>query len=210
MIYIGIVLLLNFAISLIFPYSIARKTEEKLGVTYKFSSKDEAGKVKENIVARAILSSWANLFVFLRPVENISYHKIIHVSLLQPLRFLVNIVTLTIVCQITWTAQTQNKEGETQAKHRHNYNQEICLIVTFCIVLAAGILNLVEFRYFFMKSRNSLPTSSENFPDEEEVKIDCSTPPPHLSTPIVENLDAGQFKLTTINQSKQSVTSMKS
>ena len=124
---------------------------------------DEAGKVKEKIVARAIFASWANLFVFLRPVENISYHKIIHVSLLQPLRFLINIVTLIIVCQITWTAETQNTNGETQAKHKHNYNQEISLILTFCIVLAAGILNLVEFRYFYTKSlTTSLPRSSKN------------------------------------------------
>ena len=227
-IYIGIVLLLNLTISFILPYSIARKAEEKLGVEYKFSSPDEAEKVKRRRVARGIFASWANLFVFLRPVENISYHKIVHVSLLQPLRFLVNIVTLTIVCHITWTDN----------RHIHKRNQKISLILTFAIVLAAGILNMVGFRYFYKKSLTSLKRqSSENVLDEEEDKV--LSPPPLLlhSTSVLdeENLDNyldnfplqavpsqpvslstpestsnGQFTLTTTRQSKQSVTSVTS
>ena len=227
-IYIGIVLLLNLTISFILPYSIARKAEEKLGVEYKFSSPDEAEKVKRRRVARGIFASWANLFVFLRPVENISYHKIVHVSLLQPLRFLVNIVTLTIVCHITWTDN----------RHIHKRNQKISLILTFAIVLAAGILNMVGFRYFYKKSLTSLKRqSSENVLDEEEDKV--LSPPPLLlhSTSVLdeENLDTyldnfplqafpsqpvslstpestsnGQFTLTTTRQSKQSVTSVTS
>ena len=63
-------------------------------------------------MSRAIFNSWANLFVFLRPVENISYHKIVHVILLHPLRFLVNIVTLIIVCQITWTEGPSINSGK--------------------------------------------------------------------------------------------------
>jgi len=212
-IYIGIVLLLNLTISFIFPYSFARKTEEKLGLTFKFSRKDEAEKLKKRRVIRGIFTSWANLFVFLRPVENMTYHKIVHVSLLQPLRFLVNIVTLIIVCHITWTT------------HYHYTNQEISLIVTFCIVFAAGILNMVELRYFYTKNDTS---QTKNDPDEMEVTEEgnlesnqeiktslLQAVPPSQSASLspllsVESASGGQFTLTTTRQSKQSVTSMTS
>ena len=167
-IYIGIVLLLNLTISFIFPYSTAQKAEEKLGVEYKFPSPDEAEKVKRTRVVRGIFASWANLFVFLRPVENMSYHKIVHVSLLQPLRFLVNIVTLVIVCQITWTT------------HKHSYNQQISLVLTFAIVLVAGILNMVMFRYFYKKKRMIKPSRPENVPEGEEDLTTMSFTPPLL------------------------------
>ena len=231
-IYIGIVLLLNLTISFSFPFSIARRAEEKLGVSYKFSKTDEAEKLKETRILRGIFATWGNLFIFLRPVENISYHKIVHVSLLQPLRFLVNIVTLIIVFYITWTAKRENSLGKLENLHKHNRNQMISLILTFATVLAAGVLNMAEFRYFYKKERHTKP-SHENVPDEEEE------PPPLLlhSTSVQDedNLDTylhnfpsqavpsqpvnlsmpestsnGQFTLTTTRQSKKSITSVTS
>merc|ERR1719507_673523 len=53
-IYIGIVVLLNLTISFSFPFSIARRAEEKLGVSYKFSKTDEAEKLKETRILRGI------------------------------------------------------------------------------------------------------------------------------------------------------------
>ena len=169
-------LLLNLTISFSAPFSFAGKMEEKLGLSYKFTTREmglvrEIAKVKERKIIRGIFASWANLFLFLRPVENMSYHKILHVSLLHPLRFIVNIVTLIIVCQITWTAQT----------HNHNHNQHLSLVTTFIIVLTAGIVNMVEFRYFYTnrKISPSKPCESglsdgdeiamkEHFEDKEE------------------------------------------
>ena len=141
-VYIVLVLLLNMIVSFLYPNSVVRTTEEKLQLTYKFSKLDEEReikKIRENRMTRGLFNSWANLFVFLRPVEEMSYNKITHVLLLQPLRFLVNIITLFILIRLTWSPP-----------HVHNQVQEISLIVTFCVVFAAGLVNMVElFCYFF-------------------------------------------------------------
>ena len=221
-IYIGIVLLLNLTISFSAPFSFAGKMEEKLGLSYKFTTREmglvrEIAKVKERKIIRGIFASWANLFLFLRPVENMSYHKILHVSLLHPLRFIVNIVTLIIVCQITWTAQT----------HNHNHNQHLSLVTTFIIVLAAGIVNMVEFRYFYTHRKISpskpcesgLPDNDEiamkeRFEDKEEDSFPLQALPiQSADLPLTnghEPSSCGQYTLTTVRQSKQSVTSMTS
>merc|ERR1712038_1143247 len=71
--------------------------------------------------------------------ENMSYHKVTHVNLLQPIRFLVNITTLVVLMGLVWTPP-----------NRHNQVQTISLIVAFCIVFAAGIVNMLElFCYFY-------------------------------------------------------------
>jgi len=172
----------------------------------------EIAKVKERKIIRGIFASWANLFLFLRPVENMSYHKILHVSLLHPLRFIVNIVTLIIVCQITWTAQT----------HNHNHNQHLSLVTTFIIVLAAGIVNMVEFRYFYTNRKISPSKPCESSPpDNDEIAVkeriedkeEEALPSQPADLPITnghESSSCGQYTLTTVRQSKQSVTSMTS
>merc|ERR1719209_2128004 len=141
-VYIGVVLFLNLALSFFSLFTVVQKTEKKLGLTYKFSklSEDrEARRVEETRIVRGLFASWANLFLFLRPVENMSYHKVTHVGLLQPIRFLVNIVTLVILVGLTWSPP-----------NNHTQVQNISLIVAFCIVFAAGIVNLVElFCYFY-------------------------------------------------------------
>ena len=43
-------------------------------------------KIKAGRLTRAIFTSWANLFLSLRPIEDISYKAIAHVCLLQPSR----------------------------------------------------------------------------------------------------------------------------
>ena len=99
-VYIVLVLLLNMIVSFLYPNSVVRTTKEKLELTYKFSKLDEEReiqKIRENRMTRGLFNSWANLFVFLRPVEKMSYNKITHVLLLQPLRFVVNIITLFIL-----------------------------------------------------------------------------------------------------------------
>merc|ERR1712038_1600767 len=71
--------------------------------------------------------------------ENMSYHKVTHVNLLQPIRFLVNITTLVVLMGLVWTPP-----------NGHNQVQTISLIVAFCIVFAAGIVNMMElFCYFY-------------------------------------------------------------
>merc|ERR1719264_1959506 len=141
-VYIGVVLFLNLALSFFSLFTVVEKTEKKLGLTYKFSklSEDrEALRVEETRIIRGLFTTWANLFILLRPVENMSYHKITHVGLLQPIRFLVNIVTLFILIGLTWTPP-----------HTHTQVQEISLIVSFCVVFAAGLVNMLElFCYFF-------------------------------------------------------------
>ena len=68
-----------------------------------------------------------------------SYHKITHAGLLQPIRFLVNIVTLFVLVRLTWTPP-----------HTHTQVQEVSLIISFCVVFAAGLVNMLElFCYFF-------------------------------------------------------------
>jgi len=141
-VYIGIVLLLNLALTFFSLFTVVQKTEKKLGLTYKFSKLDEekeAKRVRDTKVVRGLFTTWANLFILLRPVENMSYHKITHVVLLQPIRFLVNVVTLFILVGLTWTPP-----------NNHTQVQNISLMVAFCIVLAAGIVNLLElFCYFY-------------------------------------------------------------
>jgi len=141
-VYIGLVLLLNLALSSCSLFNVVEKTEKKLGLTYKFSklSEDrEARRVKETRIVRGLFSSWANLFILLRPVENMSYHKVTHAVLLQPIRFIVNIITLVVLVGLTWTSV-----------NNHTQVQNISLIVAFCIVFAAGIVNLLElFCYFY-------------------------------------------------------------
>ena len=141
-VYIGIVLLLNLTLSFFSLFTVVQNTETKLGLTYKFSKLNEdreALRVEETRIVRGLFASWANLFVFLRPVENMSYHKITHATLLQPARFLVNIVTLFILVGVTWTPP-----------NNHDEVQNISLIVAFCIVFVAGIVNMVElFCYFY-------------------------------------------------------------
>ena len=90
----------------------------------------------------------------------------------------------------------RNQEGETQAKHKHNYSQEISLIITFCIVLVAGILNMVELRYFYKsKSPTSFP-SLEDISDEEDLESKHS-PPQNLSTPIEDKEALEEIKRST-------------
>jgi len=141
-VYIGVVLLLNLALSSFPLFTVIQKTEKKLGLTYKFSKlreDREARRVKETRIVRGLFSSWANLFVLLRPVENMSYHKVTHALLLQPIRFLVNIITLVVLVVLTW-----------MLPNNHTQVQNISLIVAFCIVFAAGIVNLLElFCYFY-------------------------------------------------------------
>jgi len=281
-IYIGIVLILNVTISFSLPFSLARRVEKKLGVSYRFSTKDEGDKLKEKEtrILRGIFATWANMFVFIRPVENMSYHKIVHVSLLQPLRFIVNIVTLIIVCHITWTAgeyyvwvpdqsnmnmtlvpdesnmnmtwvpyqsymnmtwvpdqSNMNMTRKWVSRHKHNPKQTISLILTFAIVLATGVLNMVELRYFYKKEKVTKPSNDHVPVEEEEMKTLSPAPLLLHSTSVFdeENLDAyldisplqtvpsqpvnlstakttsnGQFTLTTTRQSKQSVTSVTS
>merc|ERR1712024_81124 len=87
-VYILLVLLLNMIISLLYPHSTVAAVEEKLKLTYKFSKLDEeqeAKKVRNTKIVRGLFTTWANLFILLRPVENMSYHKITHVGLLQPI-----------------------------------------------------------------------------------------------------------------------------
>ena len=140
--YVCLVLLLNLTISFLDPYSILQTVEQKLKLTYKFSKleeEEEVKRVKKSNVLRGLFTSWANLFIFLRPVENMSYHKITQTILLQPVRFLVNITTLSILVGLTWTPP-----------HRHTQVQEISLIVSFFLVFAAGLINMLEFfRYFY-------------------------------------------------------------
>jgi len=141
-VYIGVVLFLNASLSFLSLFTVVQKTEKKLGLTYKFSklSEDrEAKRVEETRIVRGLFTSWANLFLFLRPVENMSYHKITHVGVLQPIRFLVNMITLVILVGLTWSP-TNN----------HTKIQTISLTIAFCIVFAAGIVNLLElFCYFY-------------------------------------------------------------
>ena len=116
-VYIVLVLLLNMTISYLYPHSSIAAVEEKLELTYKFSKLDEereAKKVRDTRIVRGLFTTWANLFILLRPVENMSYHKITHVGLLQPIRFLVNIVTLVILVGLTWSPpnnHTHEKNG---------------------------------------------------------------------------------------------------
>ena len=219
-IYIGTVLLLNFAVSIIFPYSVVQRAEEKLRVTYKHSIKDEAEKLKKKRFARAIFATWANLFAFLRPVENMSYHKIIHAGLLMPLRFLVNMVTLIIVYVLTWTW----KNGPLKHKHKHTNFQTIALVISFAVVSAAGILNLIEFRYFYKRRPKPKPGPSlqkkEAEAQKEEIVEKESSGTSLLESeqsefehilPWQPNLESSeQCTLYTTRKSKQSVTSVRS
>ena len=218
-IYIGTVLLLNFAVSIIFPYSVVQRAEEKLRVTYKHSIKDEVDKLKKKRFARAIFATWANLFAFLRPVENISYHKIIHAGLLMPLRFLVNMVTLIIVYVLTWTW----KNGPLKHKHKHTNFQTIALVISFAVVSAAGILNLIEFRYFYKRRPNPKPGPSSKKKEEEAQKEEIAEKESSGTSPLESELSesehiiphpnlesSGQCTLYTTRKSKQSITSVKS
>ena len=95
--------------------------------------------MRDTKIVRGLFTSWANLFILLRPVENMSYHKVTHALLLQPIRFLVNMVTL-----ITLVGRTFSP------RYIHTQVQETSLIVSFCFVFAAGLVNIVElFCYFF-------------------------------------------------------------
>merc|ERR1712223_732740 len=68
-----------------------------------------------------------------------SYHKVTQVNLLQPIRFLVNITILVVLMGLVWTPPNS-----------HNQVQTVSLIVAFCIVFAAGIVNMLElFCYFY-------------------------------------------------------------
>merc|ERR1719264_2197250 len=153
-VYIGVVLFLNLALSFFSLFTVVEKTEKKLGLTYKFSklSEDrEALRVEETRIVRGLFASWANIFLFLRPVENMSYHKVTHVGLLQPIRFLVNIVTLVILVGLTWSPP-----------NNHTQVQNISLIVAFCIVFAAGVVNLLElFCYFYFGNHICLSNPPE-------------------------------------------------
>ena len=178
-VYIVLVLLLNMIVSFLYPNSVLKTTEEKLELTYKFSKLDEEReikKIRENRMTRGLFNSWANLFVFLRPVEEMSYNKITHVLLLQPLRFLVNMVTLFILIGLTWSPP-----------HVHNQVQEISLIVTFCVVFAAGLVNMVElFCYFFFGNHVCL-----------------SKPPP---TKDREGMEMGNFEKEKVKSDFESTT----
>lgn len=166
-VYIVLVLLLNMIISLIYPHSTVAAVEKKLKLIYKFSKLDEeqeAKKVRDTRIVRGLFTTWANLFILLRPVENMSYHKITHVGLLQPIRFIVNIATLLILVGLTWTPP-----------YNHTQVQEISLIVSFCVVFAAGLVNMLElFCYFFFGNHFCLskPPPKDNVVEMQGMEKD--------------------------------------
>ena len=141
-VWIVVVLLINLTISLRYPHTIVVTVENRFELKYKFSKLDEereAKRMRDTKIVRGLFTSWANLFILLRPVENMSYHKVTHALLLQPIRFLVNMVTL-----ITLVGRTFSP------RYIHTQVQETSLIVSFCVVFAAGLVNIVElFCYFF-------------------------------------------------------------
>ena len=139
-IYVIAVLVLNMVLSLLLPFPAVQKWEYKLKLTNKFPILEgDKKKVKEGKILRGIFSSWANLFIILRPVENISYHKITHMCLLQPIRFILNLLTLTLLILLTYAPSTS-----IWPLHRHGSY----LLVTYVVVIVAGFINLLAMIHF--------------------------------------------------------------
>jgi len=178
-IYIGLVLLLNLAVSFLFPFSTLETVEEKLGLTYKFPKLDqekEAKRVNDTKFIRGIFASWTNVFLFFRPVENMSYQKISHAILLQPIRALVNIITLFILFGVTW-----------MPPHRHTQTQQNSLIVAFCVVFAAGLVNMLQlFWYFFLGNHCCLSKSTPKDDAVEMAGMESATSTIHLDKDLEE------------------------
>ena len=143
-IYIGAVLVLNLTLSLILPFGAAKSSEDKFKLKYKYSmmnlTEDEKS-LRDNRTVRGIFATWANLFLVLRPVENRSYHKITHMGILQPIKFLLNILTLTILIVLTWVPT----DGINSNVDRHGS----WLIIAYVVVFIAGVFNQLEMICYF-------------------------------------------------------------
>ena len=143
-IYIGAVLVLNLTLSLILPFGAAKSSEDKFKLKYKYSmmnlTEDEK-RLRDNRTVRGIFATWANLFLVLRPVENRSYHKITHMGILQPIKFLLNIVTLTILIVLTWVP--------TAGINTNVYIHGSWLIIAYVVVFIAGVFNQLEMICYF-------------------------------------------------------------
>jgi len=210
-IYIAVVLLVNFILCLLLPFPVVQTTETKLKLQYKFVAGNrlrEEQRVRDNRLTRGLFTSWANLFIILRPVENMSYQKISHMCLLQPLRFLINIVTL-----IALVILTGSPTAGLQPFIQHH---GVTLIIAYVVVFAAGLVNLLELVCYFYFGENICLSKRPQQHDEEEMhalndpvttattdKVEEEKPSENEQEPLLNKSQNNDYENTTISQDIQ-------
>jgi hypothetical protein len=193
MIYIVLVLLLNLIISLSVPIEALEIIETKLKVTYKFN-KEQAEEISSKPTTKAsfhpfihtVFVSWANLFVAIRLVEHMSYSKIAPMLLLQPPRFILNILTLVILLFFTYTPSSAINSNVV----RHEYP----LIVTYAVLFTAGIINQILFVSAFY---TRIKTTSEAGNVNKEIELNKVEVEAGLQDPTGPNSSTSDPTLTT-------------
>ena len=77
----------------------------------------------------------------MRPVEHMTYYKTAHVTLLQPFKFVMNLITLIIMLGLTW--------APTGSRYYHNREE---FVTALCVtVILSGMFNLFELiNYFYV------------------------------------------------------------
>ena len=145
-IYIVFVFLCNLIVSVILPFSMLERLEQKLKIEFKLHKETDNESFKRKVtrplgprVARGILTSLSNIFFISRPVEETSYHRVKLMVLLQILRFPINFLTgLTV---LTYTLGYSSYSPTLKSK----------LSSCCAIFLLAGVLKLI---LVFMKAYN--------------------------------------------------------
>merc|ERR1712115_199837 len=180
--------------------------EEKLDLIYKFAESEQR-KVNSHKMLRGIFSSWANLFLIFRPVKNMSYYKISHMILLQPLRFLINFITLIILIILTWSPVYFHNR-----LNFYNSGLQIDLTIVFIVVLISGIFNLVEIICYFYYGNcfllSKMPTKKDDIEMQSVHKEEINTENKNddsLVKNVVENNENNLSNVLTIDETAKTL-----